>query len=191
MDALLKYGHLLGVVLLLLGTGVFLAGSEGLRRSGTHDQLRLAADTARLGTRLLIPGGLLLLGFGIALAARRAVLTDPWLVASAGLVVLLGINGLRAERWLHGIAAAIPEQGAGPPSPHLTATARHPVHHGATRAAVVVLPEIEFLMTVKPAAATLALSLLLTTAVAGLVALTARTSRSGRSGRWPARSPAG
>lgn len=185
MGALLLYGHLLGVMILLVGTGGYLAGTEGLRAGRTLDQIRLAAVIAAFGTRLLVPGGLLLLGFGLTLAARSWSFSDPWIATSIGLVGVLGANGLRSERWLREVTRALRGAGDGPIPPRLAALTRLPVHHAADRSILAVLAELEFLMTVKPDLGPLLISLLVAGAAAGTLALTAVRSSARTAGSSP------
>lgn len=171
MYELLLFGHLLGVGLLVLGTGMFLAGTEGLRRAGTVGEARGSAALSQLATRVLVTSGPLLLGFGFALAARRWSFSQPWIVASLALVTLLGVNGLRSERWLACVHAALPHADVVPAAAHAS------WHHGANRATLAALAELEFLMTVKPTDATLLVSLLAAAALATGLSATARFPR--------------
>lgn len=166
MYQLLLFGHLIGVGLLVLGTGVFLAGTEGLRRAGSSADLRAAAALAHAGTWLLAPGGLTLLTFGLVLVADSWSFTEPWIVASLLLVGVLGANGVRSERWLGRVQHALRAAGN-----DIHPIVRAPAHHGANRATLAVLAEIEFLMTVKPAGTALFASVLVAAVAAAALAL--------------------
>lgn len=182
MDELLLFGHLLGVGLLVLGTGMFLIGTEGLRRARTVGEAQGSAALSQLATRVLATGGPLLLGFGFALAARRWSFSQPWIVASLALVALLGVNGLRSERWLARVHAALPNADVVPPAAHA------PWHHGANRATLAALAELEFLMTVKPTGSALLVSLLVAAALATGLSVTTPFPR-GRTEDRPTRTP--
>lgn len=162
----LLFGHLLGVGLLVLGTGIFLTGTEGLRRARSIHELHAWMALAHRGITVLAPGGVMLLGFGVTLAARSWSFTQPWIATSLVLVGLLGANGLRSERWLASVDAAARSATSGLPPSH-----RSPAHHGANRATLAVLAELEFLMTVKPSSGALLASLLVTAAGAVLLTL--------------------
>lgn len=172
MHAWLRFGHLVGVMVLVLGTGVFVAGVESLRRAAQLQQLRAAMGVATLGVRLLVPGGAAMLGFGITLAVRHWSLADAWITAALALVALLGVNGLHAELRLTRLRRALAQAGDGPVPRSLLRLSRAPALHVSNRAGLPVLAELEFLMTVRPDAGAIAVSLLVTAATVALVALT-------------------
>jgi hypothetical protein len=168
----LLYGHLIGVILLVLGTGVFIAGVDGLRRCDDIHALRTSLAIATLGTRTLAPGGVLLLGFGIAMATLRWSLTDAWIAAALLLVALLGANGLHAERRLRVLATALDRTDDAALPPAVRRLSRAPALHASNRAGLPLLAELEYLMTMKPTAGPLTISLLIAAAAVGVVALT-------------------
>jgi hypothetical protein len=165
----LLFGHLLGVVLFVTGWGIYVASVDGYRRVQAVVQLRTLAGLTVIGERVLAAGGLLMLGFGFALAAEFYSFSAAWIVAALGLVAVQGLLGAalvgpRAHRLQHALKTA-PD---GPPSASLSAHARDRVLHIANRASIPMLLDIEFLMTVKPAVDDIALSLVVV-AVAALV----------------------
>lgn len=121
---------------------------------------------------MLAPGGVILLGFGLTLAARSWSFTQPWILASLVLVGLLGGNGLRSARWLARVDSAARSARSGLPP-----VLRAPLQHGANRATLIVLAELELLMTVKPESTALLASLLVT---AGFVVLVIVSQAIGR-----------
>ena len=165
----LLYGHLIGVILLVLGTGMFVAGVDGLRRCDDVKALRTSLAIATLGTRTLAPGGVLLLGFGIAMAILRWSLADAWIAAALLLVALLGANGLHAERRLRVLATALDHTAGAALPPALRRLSRAPALHASNRAGLPLLAELEYLMTMKPGIGALTMSLLIAAAAVGLV----------------------
>jgi hypothetical protein len=157
----LLFGHLLGVVLLVTGWGIYVAAVDGLRRARTVAQLRTLTDLARLGERVLIAGGPPLIGFGLALAAEFYSFSQNWIAVALTMVALqAGLGAAVVGPRVHRLRATLTSAPDGAPSGALIAAARDRLLHIANRASMPVLIEIEFLMTVKPAGAELALSLL-------------------------------
>lgn len=164
----LLFGHLLGVVLFVTGWAISVAAVDGYRRTQSIAQLRTLAAMTTLGERILIIGGPLLIGFGLALAERFYSFSSTWLVAALGLVVIQGLLGAavvgpRAHR-LRAALDATPADG--PTSALLTAQTHDRALHIANRASIPILIDIEFLMTVKPVATDIVVSLLVVVAVA-------------------------
>lgn len=163
----LLFGHLLGVLLLVTGWGIYVASVDGCRRAQTVAQLRTLASLITLGERVLIVGGPLLIGFGLALTIRFYSFSSAWLVAALGLVVVQGLLGAAiVGPRAHRLQAALKTAPGGPPAAVLTARARDRALHVANRASIPLLVDIEFLMTVKPAAGDIALSLVVVVATA-------------------------
>src|SRR6266545_2312438 len=81
----LLFGHLLGVVLFVTGWGIYVASVDGYRRVQMVAQLRALSGLTVVGERVLAAGGLLLIGFGLALAAKFYSFSAAWLVAALGL----------------------------------------------------------------------------------------------------------
>ncbi|MGH2583404.1 MAG: hypothetical protein ACRDJE_00650 [Dehalococcoidia bacterium] len=167
----LLFGHLLGVVLLVAGWGIYVASVEGFRRAQAVAQLRTLAGLITVGERVLIAGGPLLIGFGLALVVKFYSFSQTWIIVALALVALQGVLGAAIVgprvRRLHAALGAAQD---GPLAGDLLARTRDRVLHAANRASVPVLIEIEFLMSVKPAGADIALSLLVVAILA--VALT-------------------
>lgn len=184
MYAWLLYGHLLGVGLLVAGTAVYIGGVAGLRRARTVDELRTFSALTRLGERLLIPGALTLLVFGLTLAARYWSLTEGWILAAIGLVVAQGIIGSAVtEPVLRRLRVAL-DHNPTPEPAKVIALARAPTLHAGSRIAIVILVELELLMTIKPGSRLLLLTLLATLILAiALAAPVYRDRSSARSAR--------
>jgi uncharacterized membrane protein len=163
----LLFGHLLGVVLFVTGWGIYVASVDGYRRVQSVAQLRTLAGLTVVGERVLAAGGLLLIGFGLVLAAKFYSFSSPWILTALGLVVLQGFSGaaLVGPR-AHRLHAALTTVSDGSPAAALTAQTRDRVLHVANRASIPVLLDIEFLMTVKPAAGDIILSLVVVTVTA-------------------------
>jgi hypothetical protein len=163
----LLFGHLLGVMLLVTGWSIYVASVEGLRRAETVSQLRTLAGLTTLGERVLIAGGPLLIGFGLALVAKFYTFSQAWIIAALGLVAVQGFLGAAvAGPRAHRLQTALEAAADGPLTVALTAHARDRVLHVANRASIPVLLEIEFLMTVKPALGDIVLSLVVVVLVA-------------------------
>lgn len=167
----LLYGHLIGVLLLVLGTGVFIAGVEGVRRGDEVPALRASLSIVTVGVRVMAPGGVLLLGFGVAMAAMHWSLADTWIATALILVVAMGANGLQVERRLHVLAATLDDAGDGPLPPAVRRLSRSRWLHASNRAGLPLLAELEYLMTMKPGITGVAISLTIATASVGLLAL--------------------
>jgi hypothetical protein len=166
----LIFGHLLGVVLLVAGWSVYVASVEGFRRTQTVAQLRTLAGLITLGERVLIAGGPLLIGFGLALVVKFYSFSQTWIIVALALVVLQGVLGAAIVgprvRRLHAALGTVQD---GPLTGDLLACTRDRVLHVANRASVPLLIEIEFLMSVKPTGADIVLSLLAVAAIAGVL----------------------
>jgi hypothetical protein len=163
----LLFGHLLGVVLLVTGWGISVAAVDGFRRAQTVTQLRTLAGLTIVGERVLVAGGPLLIGFGLALAGKFYTFSHAWILAA---LVLVGVQGALGAAIVspraHRIQSALMATPDGPLREPLAANARNRILHVANRASIPLLIELEFLMTVKPAPMELALSLLVAMALA-------------------------
>lgn len=163
----LLFGHLLGVMLFVTGWGIYVASVDGYRRVQTVAPLRALAGLTVVGERVLAAGGLLLIGFGLVLAAKSYSFSAAWIVAALSLVAVQGfvgaaVVGPRAHR----LREALKPAPDGPPAAALAALARGRALHVANRASIPMLLDIEFLMTVKPAVGDIALSLVVVAVVA-------------------------
>jgi hypothetical protein len=78
----LKFGHLIGLVLLSGGMATQLIAHAGLLRAGTVGELR---TWQRLPKERLADGGMgLLILTGLAMARQRWSFTDGWILAAIG-----------------------------------------------------------------------------------------------------------
>lgn len=182
----LLFGHLLGVVLLVTGWGIYVAAVEGCRRVQTVAQLRTLAGLAAAGERILAGGGLLLIGFGLALVAKFYSFSQPWIVAALGLLAVQGFLGAAiVGPRTHRLRAALTTAGDGPSTDMLAARARDRVLHVANRGSIPLLIAIEFLMTVKPAIDDIVLSLVVVAVVAAALSWPVLSDRTRQSPPLP------
>ena len=166
----LLFGHLLGVALLLAGLGIHVVSVERLRQARTATELRLLVASADHGERMVFIGAALLVAAGLTMAVRFWSLSDSWISTSIGLVVALGLAGSILDRRMERLRGALRSvQEEKPPSTDLTMLTRNPVLHASNRISVVLVTEILFLMSVKPAGSGIIWSLL-TTAVLATIA---------------------
>ncbi|NUR25146.1 MAG: hypothetical protein HOV83_04740, partial [Catenulispora sp.] len=88
-DALLLFGHVLGVVVLVVGIGLEVYAVSAARRAATVAELRLAVRPARVLPALMPLSTLLMIGCGLSMVAHDARFRfgDAWVVASIGIVV--------------------------------------------------------------------------------------------------------
>jgi hypothetical protein len=155
----LKFGHLVGLVLLSGGMATQMIAYAGLLRAGTVGELR---TWQKLPKERLTDGGMgLLLLTGLAMAGQSWSFTDGWILAAIGVLAVT-------------FAAAV--AGVGPRSTQLkaapaelTAAARDPVLHGAMRLQLAALVEVVYLMVRKPSGVGIVVSLL--AAAAAVVAV--------------------
>lgn len=147
----LKFGHMVGLVLLSGGMATQLIAYAGLLRAGTVGELR---TWQKLPAERLADGGLgLLILTGLAMAGHSWSFTDGWILAAIGVLavtVAAAVAGVgpRNTRLKAALGAAGDGDAAAPAE--LTALARDPVLHGAMRLQLVALIAIVYLMVRKP-----------------------------------------
>jgi len=166
----LLFGHLLGVAVLLAGLGIHVVGVERLRQAPTVTELRLLLAAVDRGERMVFIGAVLLVAAGLTMAVRFWSLSDGWIATSIGVVVTMALAGSIVDRRIERLRGALrssPDKET--PSTDLTMLARNPVLHASNRISVVLVVEILFLMSVKPAGSGIIWSLL-TTAVLATIA---------------------
>ena len=157
----LKFGHLVGLVLLSGGMATQLLAYAGLLRAGTVGELR---TWQRLPNQRLTDGGMgLLILTGLALAGHSWSFTDGWILAAIGVLaatIAAAVAGVgpRTTRLKAALAAAGDDAAAAPAA--LTTLARDPVLHGGMRLQLVALVEIVYLMVRKPSGVGILVSLL-------------------------------
>ena len=129
---------------------------------------------------MLIFGGVLLIPSALIMATQYWSLSQGWIATSIGLVLAQGASGAAISshvRKLHGLLDHQRASGDEIPPP-IAALARNRVIQAIDRAAIANLIEIVFLMTIKPTAGDLVLSLVVTVLAAVLLGGTAfRRSR--------------
>ena len=177
VDALLLYGHVIGVVLLFVGLGLEVVAVGAASRADTVAELRLAIQPARTLPALMPLATLLMIGCGLALVAHDPDFHfgDAWVVAAIGIVVVIavvggGFSGRPATRLLDA-ANTTPD---GPLPSHLAALTHDPVLLANPRVTAVAASWAIWLMSARPhfdgTLASLAVSALLSTlAVSGPV----------------------
>lgn len=186
----LKFGHLVGLVLLSGGMATQLIAYAGLLRASTVGELR---TWQKLPKERLTDGGMgLLILTGLAMAGQRWSFTDGWILAAIGVLavtIAAAVAGVgpRTTRLKAALAAAGDDAAAAPAE--LTAPARDPVLHGAMRLQLVALVEIVYLMARKPSGVGILVSLLVT-AVA-VVAVYWPLVGGRRAAAWSSPPPAG
>lgn len=144
----LLYGHLLGVGLLVLGAGAYWLTTEALARAAGRPLEPMPIHVIERSLQVLVVGGVVLVGFGVALAAHLEVLAEPWVLAAFFLVGCQGVSGrvLGEGPLRHAKRAAIE------PSARCGRKGEAAVlkMSAGARASLPVLAELEFLMAVKP-----------------------------------------
>lgn len=157
IDALLLFGHVLGVVVLVAGIGLEEYSITAASRATSVAELRLAVRPAQVLPTVMPLATLLMTGCGLALvghAPERFRFGDAWVIASIGIVVGMsvlggGFSGRPATRLLDAADAA-PE---GPLTPKLATLVRDPVLHATARSTGVVAVWALWLMSIRPHAA--------------------------------------
>ncbi|GAA1994720.1 hypothetical protein [Catenulispora subtropica] len=179
VDALLLFGHVVGVVVLVAGIGLEVYAVSAASRATTVAELRLAVRPARVLPAMMPLATLLMTGCGLALVAHDGEFRfgDAWVVASIGIVVAIsvvggGFSGRPATRLLDAADAA-PE---GPLPPHLAGLVRDPILLASARITAIAAVWAVWLMSVRPHAGGTLISL----AVATLLSMIAIAGSVGR-----------
>ena len=156
LNSWLLFGHLISVAVLIVGVGlehnVLAAGG----RATTVAELRVAVRPAKFLGAMFPISALALTAFGMSLVAHDSdefSFSDAWVVAAicivATMFVIGPLTGKRAEK----LAKAADEAEDGPLTPELSALALDGfLHAGARISGVAVLWAI-WLMSIKPSAA--------------------------------------
>src|SRR4029450_9667347 len=148
----LKFGHLVGLVLLSGGMATQLIAWAGLLHAGTVGEPRPWQKLPKGG---LADGGMgLLILTGLAMAGQSWSFTDGWILAGIGVLavtIAAAVAGVGPRNIRLKAALAAAGDGAAAAPAELTALARDPVLHGAMRLQFVALVEIVYLMAGKPA----------------------------------------
>jgi uncharacterized membrane protein len=162
------FAHLIGVALLLAGLGAHTVSVERLRHATRHAEVAVLVSTAEFGGRLVLIGGPLLVAAGLTMAIGYWSLTDGWIASAIVLVVAQGILGSTVDRRLRSLGrtmeARAAEQGTAEPA----GPVRDSVLYACSRASILLIIEILWLMSVKPARWGILWSLLVMTAMAGV-----------------------
>jgi hypothetical protein len=167
----LLFGHLVGVAVLGGGLGVYVVGLHRLAAAGSIESLLAQDALLTWGERIALAGYGLLILSGVGLGLRISAFGEPWLLVS--LVLLVGIaaagrfSGVRLQRLL----AAAPGPGAQAATVGATLRAAGSLAiHLPADATVVGIVELVYLMTLRPGAVgiivSLGLSALVVTAAA-------------------------
>ncbi len=115
--------------------------------------LRHAIAAGEVGDRLSNPMLVISLAFGVAAALTGQIdLTEPWLVASYGVIVVgfagIGLGG--GFRHIERVKRAAEESPVDAPSAELIAALDHPWTRGVTILPPILMAVLVFLMVVKP-----------------------------------------
>jgi len=179
IDAWLLFGHVVGVIVLVVGIGLEGYAVAAAVRTTTVAELKLAVRPARALPAAMPLATLLMTGCGLALVAHDDTdfrFGDAWVVAAIGIVVAVsvvggGFSGRPATRIVDAADAA-PE---GPLPDHLKVLIHDPVLHASARTSAVAALWALWLMSVRPHAAGTLVSLCIALAlIATTSALTAR-----------------
>jgi hypothetical protein len=158
----LKFGHLVGLVLLSGGMATQMIACAGLLRAGTVGELRTWQKLPKEGR--LADGGMgLLILTGLAMAGQSWSFTDGWILAAIGVLavtIAAAVAGVGPRNTRLKAALAAAGDGAAAAPAELTALARDPVLHGGVRMQLVALVEIVYLMVRKPSGVGILVSLL-------------------------------
>lgn len=154
IDSLLLFGHVLGVVVLVVGIGLEEYSITAASRAASVAELRLAVRPAHVLPTVMPLATLLMTGCGLALvghAPRQFHFGDAWVIASIGIVVGMsvlggGFSGRPATRLLDAADAA-PD---GPLTPKLATLVRDPLLHATARSTGVVAVWAIWLMSMRP-----------------------------------------
>src|SRR4029453_7644985 len=123
----LKFGHLIGLVLLSGGMATQLIASSALLRAGTVGELR---PCHKLPKDRLTDGGMgLLILTGLAMAGQRWSFTDGWILAAVGgmgVTLAPAVAGVGPRTTRLKAARAAAGDGAAAAPAELTAMARDP-----------------------------------------------------------------
>jgi hypothetical protein len=163
INAWLLFGHVVGVVVLVVGIGLEGYAVAAAVHTTTVAELKLVVRPARVLPAMMPLATLLMTGCGLALVAHDDAefrFGDAWVVAAIGIVVAVsvvggGFSGRPATRIVDAADAA-PD---GPLPDHLRILVHDPVLHAAARTSAVASLWAVWLMSVRPHAAATLVSL--------------------------------
>ena len=179
IDAWLLFGHVVGVIVLVVGIGLEGYAVAAALHTTTVAELKLTVRPARVLPAMMPLATLLMTGCGLALVAHDDAdfhFGDAWVVAAIGIVVAVsvvggGFSGRPATRIVDAADAA-PD---GPLPTHLKVLVHDPVLHASARTSAIAALWALWLMSVRPHAAGTLVSL--------CVAITLTTASSAMSAR--------
>jgi hypothetical protein len=181
IDAWLLFGHVVGVIVLVVGIGLEGYAIAASVRTSTVAELRLAVRPARALPAMMPLATLLMTGCGLSLVAHDDTefrFGDAWVVAAIGIVVAIsvvggGFSGRPATRLLDAADAA-PD---GPLPEHIKILVHDPVLHASARTSAIAALWGLWLMSVRPHAAGTLVSLAVAVALVTVSSATAARKR--------------
>lgn len=171
----LLFGHLVGLAVLGAGLGGYIVGLHRLAAAHALASLRAAAPILAWGERIALVGYGLLVATGIGLAIRISAFDDAWLLTSLALLVVIAAAGRFTGVQLKRLYRSLPSEEASPAdtAAGLRAARALGIHLPAD-ATVVGIVELVYLMTLRPGAVGIAVSLGVAAAVVAAAAVALR-----------------
>jgi hypothetical protein len=168
----LLFGHLVGLAVLGAGLGGYIAGLHRLAAARAIVALQAAAPILAWGERIALAGYGILVATGIGLGIRISAFDDAWLLTSLAVLVLIAaagrFTGVQLKRLYRSLPAA--DASAADTTDRLRAARALAVHLPAD-ATVVGIVELVYLMTLRPGAVGIAVSLTVAAAVVAAAAV--------------------
>jgi hypothetical protein len=158
----LLFGHLVGLAVLGAGLGAYVVGLHRLTAARTAGHLRAAYPVLGWGERVTLAGYGLLIASGVGLGVKVAAFDEAWLLTSLVLLVGIAAAGRYSGGRLNRLRDSLPttmepsrtELGALLRGSHSLAV------HLPVDATVVGIVELAYLMTLRPGAVGIIVSLL-------------------------------
>ncbi len=145
------FTHVLGVLGLFAGLGLYLASALRLRRAQAVAQARAVIGLGGIQARLIQVAALLLLASGIYMVVTAWEWDTPWILVSLAAFVGIGaLGGGVVDRRFTAIKLAAGEVSGGPIPPALRARIADPVLWTALQTMAMLALGVVFLMTNKP-----------------------------------------
>jgi hypothetical protein len=166
------FAHVVGVIGIFAGMGVWLFGIRALRQIERVEQVRLLTTLIVASTRLVI-GGILVLGIaGFYMAITVWGILTTWIiVATLTFVLLIPMSLLIIDPRVQAIATAARNLPDGPIPNELSVRTRDPLLAAGMNVYIAILLGIVFIMTNKPATNMAILAALVALALGLLVSL--------------------
>ncbi|MDT4989811.1 MAG: hypothetical protein QOI74_3905 [Micromonosporaceae bacterium] len=179
----LLFGHLVGLAVLGAGLGAYVVGLHRLTAARTAAHLRAAYPALGWGERATLAGYGLLIASGIGLGVKASAFDEAWLLTSLALLVAIAAAGRFSGGRLNRLRNRVPTT-MEPSQTELDALLRdaHSLAvHLPVDATVLGIVELVYLMTLRPGAVGIVVSL-----VMGAVVLAGAAVALGRAVAGPA-----